>query len=47
VEFNDEDANQFEEMPLFINPMNIKRIEKDFNKNLMLYMRKGGKEKFA
>jgi hypothetical protein len=31
-------VNQFEEMPLFTNPMNIKRIEKDFNKNLMLYM---------
>jgi hypothetical protein len=38
VKDNDEDANQFEEMPLFINPMNIKRIEKDFDKNLLLYM---------
>jgi hypothetical protein len=47
VEDNDEDINQFEEMPLFTNPMNIKRIEKDFDKNLMLYMRKGGKGKFA
>jgi hypothetical protein len=47
VEDNDEDVNQFEEMPLFTNPMNIKRIEKDFDKNLMLYMRKDGKEKFA
>jgi hypothetical protein len=47
VEDNDEDVNQFEDMPLFINPMNIKRIEKDFAKNLMLYMRKGRKEKFA
>jgi hypothetical protein len=47
VEDNDEDVNQFEEMPLFINPMNIKRIEKDFDKNLMLYMRKDGKGKFA
>jgi hypothetical protein len=47
VEDNDEDVNQFEEMPLFTNPMDIKRIEKDFDKNLMLYMRKGGKEKFA
>jgi hypothetical protein len=47
VEDNDEDVNQFEEMPLFTNPMNIKCIEKDFDKNLMLYMRKGGKGKFA
>jgi hypothetical protein len=38
VEDNDENVNQFEEMSLFTNPMNIKRIEKDFNKNLMLYM---------
>jgi hypothetical protein len=35
---NNEDVNQFEEMPLFSNPMNIKRIEKNFDKNLMLYM---------
>jgi hypothetical protein len=47
VKDNDEDVNQFEEMPLFTNPMNIKRIEKYFDKNLMLYMRKDGKEKFA
>jgi hypothetical protein len=47
VEDNDEDVNQFEEMPLFTNPMNIKHIEKDFNKNLLLYMRKGGKGKFV
>jgi hypothetical protein len=26
VEDNDEDVNQFEEMPLFTNPMNIKHI---------------------
>jgi hypothetical protein len=38
VEDNDEDVNRFEEMPLFTNPMNIKRIEKDFDKNLLLYM---------
>jgi hypothetical protein len=38
VEDNDGDVNRFEEMPLFTNPMNIKRIEKDFNKNLLLYM---------
>jgi hypothetical protein len=44
---NDEYVNQFEEMSLFTNPMNIKHIEKDFDKNLMLYMRKCGKEKFA
>jgi hypothetical protein len=43
VEDNDEDINQFKEMSLFTNPMNIKDIEKDFNKNLLLYMRKGGK----
>ena len=47
VEDNDEDINQFKEMPLFTNPMNIKHIEKDFDKNLLLYMRKGGKEKFV
>jgi hypothetical protein len=47
VEDNDEDVNQFEDMSLFMNPMNIKRIEKNFDKNLMLYMRKCGKEKFA
>jgi hypothetical protein len=47
VEDNDEDANQFEEMLLFTNPMNIKHIEKDFNKNLLLYMRKGGNGKFV
>jgi hypothetical protein len=47
IEDNDEHVNQFEEMPLFINPMNIKRIEKDFDKNLILYMRKGGKGKFV
>jgi hypothetical protein len=47
VEDNDKDANQFEEMPLFTNPMNIKHIENDFDKNLLLYMRKGGKEKFV
>jgi hypothetical protein len=47
MEGNNEDINQIEEMPLFSNPMNIKHIEKDFDKNLMLYMRKGGKRKFA
>jgi hypothetical protein len=35
VEDNDEDINQFEEMPQFTNPMNIKHIEKDFDKNLI------------
>jgi hypothetical protein len=44
VEDNDEDVNQFEEMPLFTNPMNINHIVKDFDKNLLLYMRKGGKD---
>jgi hypothetical protein len=47
VKDNDEDVNQFEEMSLFTNPMNIKRIEKDLDKNLMLYMWKDGKGKFA
>jgi hypothetical protein len=45
VEDNDEDINQFEEMSLFSNPMNIKHIEKDFDKKLMPYMRKGGNGK--
>jgi hypothetical protein len=40
---NDDDINQFEEMTLFMNPMNIEHIEKDFDKNLLLYIRKGGK----
>jgi hypothetical protein len=40
VEDNDEDVNQFEEMSLFTNPMNIKHIEKDFDKNLMPYTQK-------
>jgi hypothetical protein len=35
VEDNDKDINQFEVMPLFTNPMNIKHIEKDFDNNLM------------
>jgi hypothetical protein len=47
MEDNDEDVNQFEEMLLFTNPMNIKHIEKDFDRNLLLYMRKGGKENFV
>jgi hypothetical protein len=46
MEDNNGDVNQFEEMALFTNPMNIKRIEKDFDKNLLLYMRKGSKGKF-
>jgi hypothetical protein len=47
VKDNDEDVNPFEEMPLFTNPMNIKHIEKEFDKNLLLYMQKGGKGKFV
>jgi hypothetical protein len=43
VKDNDEFINQFEEMSLFTNPMNIKRIEKDFDSNVLLYMQKGGK----
>jgi hypothetical protein len=38
VEDNGKDVNQFEEMSLFTNPMNIKHIEKDFDKNLLFYM---------
>jgi hypothetical protein len=45
VEDNDNDVNQFEEMSLFTNPMNIKHIEREFDKNLMPYMRKCGNEK--
>jgi hypothetical protein len=44
---NDEDVNQVEEMSLFINPTNIKYIEKYFNKNLMPYMRKCDNKKFV
>jgi hypothetical protein len=40
MEDNDEDVNQFEEIPLFTNPINIKCIEKDFDKNLMLYAKR-------
>jgi hypothetical protein len=47
VQDNDEDVNQFEEKPLFTNPMNIKHIEKDFDNNLMPYMSKGGNGKFV
>jgi hypothetical protein len=47
VKDNNEDVNQFEEMPLFTNPMNIKHIERVFDKNLMLYMRKDGNEKIV
>jgi hypothetical protein len=38
VENNDEGIKQFEEIPLFNNPMNIKRLEKGFDQNLMLYI---------
>jgi hypothetical protein len=47
VKDNDEDVNQFEDMSLFINLINIKHIEKDFDKNLMPYMRKGDNGKFV
>jgi glucose dehydrogenase len=46
MEDNNEDIKQFKEMPLFTNPMNMKHIEKDFDKNLMPYMQKGGNGKF-
>jgi hypothetical protein len=45
MEDNNEDINQFEEMPLFTNLMNINHIEREFDKNLMPYMRKGGNGK--
>jgi hypothetical protein len=41
VEDNDEDVNQFKEIILFTNPMNIKHIEREFDKNLMPYIRSG------
>jgi hypothetical protein len=47
MEDNEEDVNQFEEMSLFTNRINIKHIEKYFDKNLLLYMGKGGKGKFV
>jgi hypothetical protein len=47
VKYNDEDVNQFEEMLIFTNLMNIKHIEKDIDKNLMPYMQKGGIGKCA
>jgi hypothetical protein len=47
VQDNNEDVNQFEEMSVFTNPLNIKHIEKDFDKKLMPYMRKGGNVKFV
>jgi hypothetical protein len=45
VKDSDEDVSQFEEMPLFTNPMNIKHIEREFDKNLMPYVRKDGNGK--
>jgi hypothetical protein len=47
VEDNDKDVNQLEEMPLFTNPINIKHIEKDFDNNLIPYMRKCDNGKFV
>jgi hypothetical protein len=44
VEDNDEDVNQFEEIPLFTNPMNIKHIEKDFEKIFCSICEKVAKE---
>jgi hypothetical protein len=40
VQDNGEDVNQFEEISLFTYPMNIKDIEKDFDKNYALYMKR-------
>jgi hypothetical protein len=42
---NDKGVNQFEQMLLFTNPINIKHIEREFDKNLMPYIRKGGSGK--
>jgi hypothetical protein len=36
VEHNDKDVNQFEEMPLFTNSMNIKHIEKYLITNIII-----------
>jgi hypothetical protein len=47
VKNNDDDVYQFEEIALFTNPINIKHIEKDFDKKLMPYMQKGGNGKFV
>jgi hypothetical protein len=47
VKDNNEDVNQFEEMLLFNNPTDIKHIEKDFDKNLIPYMRKGSNKNFG
>jgi hypothetical protein len=40
VEDNDEDVNQFEEMSLFTNLMNIKCIEKDWQVSFALYTKR-------
>jgi hypothetical protein len=34
-------------MSLFTNPINIKHIEKDFDKNLISYIQKGDNENFV
>jgi hypothetical protein len=47
VKDNDEDINQFEEMLLFTNPMNIKHMEKEFDNNFISYMRKGLYENYV
>jgi hypothetical protein len=47
VKDNDEDINQFEELLLFTNPMNIKHIEKKFDNNFISYMRKGLYENYV
>jgi hypothetical protein len=46
VECSDEVINQFEEMPVFTNPTDIKHLEKYFDKKLMPHMQKGGNGKF-
>jgi hypothetical protein len=47
VKDNDEDINQFEELLLFTNPMNIKHMEKEFDNNFISYMRKGLYENYV
>jgi hypothetical protein len=47
VKDNNEDVNQFKDMSLFTNPLNIKNIGKDFENNIMPYMRKCGNGNFV
>jgi hypothetical protein len=40
VEDNDEDVNQFKEMLLFTNPMNIKHIEREWQESYAIYAKR-------